>query len=40
MERRQRETVTDLWHRIGKLIGLIEPKEAQSYFNSCGYDPT
>lgn len=32
-------TVTGLWDRIGKLIGLIEPKEARNYFNSCGYDP-
>lgn len=33
-------TVTGLWDRIGKLIDLVEPKEAQNYFNSCGYDPT
>lgn len=33
-------TVTGLWDRIGKLIDLVEPKEAQNYFNSCRYDPT
>ncbi len=33
-------TVTGLWDRIGKLIDLVEPEEAQNYFNSCGYDPT
>lgn len=32
-------TVTGLWDRIGKLIELVEPEEAQNYFNSCGYDP-
>ena len=32
-------TVTGLWDRIGKLIGLIDPQEARNYFNSCGYDP-
>lgn len=33
-------TVTGLWDRIGKLINLVEPQEAQNYFNSCGYHPT
>ncbi|MDH7791616.1 transposase [Ochrobactrum sp. AN78] len=33
-------TVTGLWDRIGKLIDLVEPQEAQNYFNSCGDDPT
>ena len=33
-------TVTGLWDRIGKLIDMVEPQEAQNYFNSCGYDPT
>lgn len=33
-------TVIELWDRIGKLIGIVEPQEARNYFNSCGYDPT
>lgn len=33
-------TVQGLWDRIGKVIDLVEPHEAQNYFNSCGYDPT
>lgn len=33
-------TVTGLWDRIGKLVDLIEPQQAQNYFKSCGYDPT
>ena len=33
-------TVNGLWDRIGKMVELIEPQEAQNYFNSCGYDPT
>ena len=33
-------TVTGLLDRIGKLVDLVEPQEAQNYFNSCGYDPT
>nr|AJW29974.1 transposase [Ochrobactrum sp. LM19] len=32
-------TVSDLWDRIGKIVELIDPKEAQNYFASCGYDP-
>lgn len=32
-------TVTGLWDRIGKLIDLVEPKEARNFFTSCGYDP-
>lgn len=33
-------TVSGLWDRIGKIVRLIDPKEAQNYFASCGYDPT
>lgn len=32
-------TVSDLWDRIGKIVELIDPQEAQNYFASCGYDP-
>lgn len=32
-------TVSDLWDRIGKILELIDPQEAQNYFASCGYDP-
>ncbi|WP_318272937.1 transposase [Ochrobactrum sp. DDT2] len=32
-------TVSDLRDRIGKIVELIDPQEAQNYFASCGYDP-
>ena len=28
-------TVTGLWDRIGKLIDLVEPREAQNFNDSC-----
>uniref|UniRef100_UPI0035BC071D transposase n=1 Tax=Brucella oryzae TaxID=335286 RepID=UPI0035BC071D len=32
-------TVSNLWDRIGKIVDLIDPQEAQNYFASCRYDP-
>ncbi|MGF2225887.1 transposase [Brucella sp. NF 2653] len=32
-------TVSNLWDRIGKIVDLIDPQEAQNYFASCEYDP-
>lgn len=32
-------TVSGLWDRIGTIVELIDPQEAQNYFASCGYDP-
>jgi len=32
-------TVSDLWDRIGRIVELIDPQQAQNYFASCGYDP-
>jgi transposase len=32
-------TISDLWDRIGKIVELIDPQEAQNHFTSCGYDP-
>lgn len=32
-------TVTGLWDRIGDILDLVTPHEAQNYFAAAGYDP-
>jgi transposase len=31
--------VNGLWHLLGKLVDIFQPRECANYFTLCGYEP-